>query len=418
MLSIFLLALPSSPAHAGTTVVYGSGDPATALARVIAADPDAKDLEARQLSDLLKGATAIMIGGTLKACEGNPTTLEGLNTLEEQIEGMVGYMEFENALTSLGHATDSLACLRDRIGEEVAPRLYFLEGIAAHGSGDEDRARRAFATALVFDPELLWDDYFPPDAKPLLDEARSQRDSDARASLTIYPTPGAGTLWIDGRVANDLSPVPGDHVVQVSAGRMRTFLVNLPAETDNLLVIPDALGNERADWVEDPSAQFDVSMVLLTHLDEDTPLYFSTPDGVWRMTVGMGQAWEFLEVTGELVTSADLPTSTASSSFQFSRAATMGGAVVFGSGAALSGASLFKGRKLEAQAHNTTDWTRYYELEDQYQSWQSRLFVGEAVALAGLLLVGAGYGLDGLSDTGVAPWFGPEGGGLLLVGQR
>jgi hypothetical protein len=414
MLSILLLALPSSPAQAGTTVVYGSGDPATALARVLAADPDAKDLEARQLSDLLKGASASMTGGTLKACEGNPTTLEELHALEEQIEGMVGYMEFENALASLGHATASLACLRDRMDEEVAPRLYFLEGIAAHGSGDEDRARRAFATALVFDPELVWDDYFPPDAKPLLDEARSQRDPEARASLKIYPTPGAGALWIDGRVADDLNPVPGDHVVQVLAGRMRTFLVSLPAGTENVLTIPDALDNERADWVEDDSVRFDVSMVLTSHLEADS-LYFSTPDGVWKITVG-DWPWESLEITGELVTSANLPTPAASP--KFSKAATMGGAVVFGSGAALAGASFFKGRQVETKAHYTTDWTTYYELEDQYRDWQSRLVIGEAVAVAGLLLVGTGYGLDGLSDTGVAPWFGPEGGGLLLVGQR
>jgi hypothetical protein len=44
--------------------------------------------------------------------------------------------------------------------------------------------------------------------------------------------------------------------------------------------------------------------------------------------------------------------------------------------------------------------------------------LGETVALAGLLLVGTGYGLNGLSGAGVAPWFGPEGGGLMLVGQR
>jgi len=98
--------------------------------------------------------------------------------------------------------------------------------------------------------------------------------------------------------------------------------------------------------------------------------------------------------------------------------ATMGGGVVFAAGASLSGASYFKGRQVETKAHNTTDWTRYYDLEDQYQDWQSRLFIGESVALAGLLLAGAGYGLKDLSDTSVAPWFGPEGGGLLLVGQR
>ncbi len=417
MLFILLLTLPSSTAQAGTTVVYGSGEPATALARVVAADPDAKDLEARQFSELLKGAVVTMNGGTLKACDGNPTTLEGLNTLKEQIEGMVGYMEFENALTSLGHATASLACLRDRLDEEVAPRLYFLEGIAAHGSGDEDRARRAFAAALVFDPELVWDDYFPPDAKPLLDEARSQRDPEAHANLSIVPAPDAGALWIDGRIANDLNLVPGDHVVQILAGRLHTFLVSISTGTDNVLIIPDALGNERADWVEDASAQSDVSTVLASHLEADTPLYFSTPDGVWKMAVG-GGAWESLEITGELVTSADLPTGTASSSAKFSKAATMGGAVVFGSGAALAGASFFKGRQVANQAHTTDDWTRYYELEDQYKNWQGRLLVGEAVALAGLLMVGTGYGLDGLSNTGVAPWFGPEGGGLLLVGQR
>jgi hypothetical protein len=299
----------------------------------------------------------------------------------------------------------------------VAPRLYFLEGIAAHGSGDEGRARSAFSSALVFDPDLTWDDYFPPDAKPLLDEARSNRDPEARASLSVVPAPDAGALWIDGRIANESTPVPGDHVVQILAGQVRTFFVTLPAGEGNVLIIPDALGNERADWVEDASTQADISTVLSSHLEADTPLYFSTPDGVWKMTVG-GDAWEFLEITGELVTSADLPSGTASGPLPLSQTAIMGGAVVFGSGAALAGASFFKGRQVETKAHHTTDWTQYYKLEDQYRDWQSRLVIGEAVALAGLLLVGTGYGLDALSDTQVMPWFGPGGGGLLLVGQR
>jgi hypothetical protein len=206
-------------------------------------------------------------------------------------------------------------------------------------------------------------------------------------------------------------------VVQILAGQVRTFFVTLPAGEGNVLIIPDALGNERADWVEDASTQADISTVLSSHLEADTPLYFSTPDGVWKMTVG-GDAWEFLEITGELVTSADLPSGTASGPLPLSQTAIMGGAVVFGSGAALAGASFFKGRQVETKAHHTTDWTQYYKLEDQYRDWQSRLVIGEAVALAGLLLVGTGYGLDALSDTQVMPWFGPGGGGLLLVGQR
>lgn len=428
LVTFFTLCLV--PAEAGTTtVLYGSGEPTMALARVQAADPRAGDLIASTLSELLADTEASLTGAALTTCQGNPTTLEAIASLQTQIEGMVGYMEFENALTTLSQATASLACVRDRLDENIAPRLYFLEGIAAHGASNVQRAKAAFAAALVFNPELAWDDYFAPDAKSLLDLAASEMDQEARVKVTLSPTPDAGALWVDGYPASSvpLELVPGDHLVQVLAGRLRTFRLTLSAGTPATLVIPEAIGNERADWVGEPKTRTDLDSVLAMYLEPGRTLYFSTPDGVWRTEVGTGE-WEVMEAKSEIVTSSDIPTKKSRSVSLMSSGLTVAGSAITGSGLLLTGVSRVMGQmKLnEAQGVCSTakptctldDWNIFYSHSETYKDWQDRLKIGYLVSAGGAAITGTGILFTRDTSLSLAPWANSQGAGLVVSRTR
>ncbi len=249
----------------------GDTDPA-AVAQVLGAETAPQPITA---TDLAQRPARVLGGGQLTWCTGAPAGLDDLAQAMEEAEGAMAYMEFEKAATTLGSALGQLQCLADPVDPEVAARLFYLRGIVAHRSGFADQAAKAFGIALVFQPELTWDDAFPPKALSVFQQARDQAASQETVAIDLVP---AGELTVDGRATSTLALVPGNHLLQLDG---QTATLEVYPGTSPTLVLPALFTG--IDDISDPTAQ-----TTLAQLAGDDTLYVVQQGRVWGPTEGAG----------------------------------------------------------------------------------------------------------------------------------
>lgn len=96
-----------------------------------------------------------------------------------------------------------------------------LEGAAWAVQGDQKAARRSFERALVLDPAAeLPPGSFPPAVEKAWSDAKAKAGTGGNGTLTVYATPAAAEVWVDGKFRGSapvvLEDVPvGRHLVRV-----------------------------------------------------------------------------------------------------------------------------------------------------------------------------------------------------------
>lgn len=208
---VFVCVLAAGlPARAGTPVpVWFAGDDtpdaadrAQALVQA-AIGPDGTAIgEVTALGDALFGGARLWpLATALFRCEdATPIKLE---TAMARAERALEEVEFVRAVEALAPVDMRLACVDGALDSATLGRAALLLGHVRHFTGDVDGARRAFAQAAVFDPDVVWDGNFSPAAQPIFNEAvlESLRTRDAHVR-------GSDGSWALPDVELDGGPVP------------------------------------------------------------------------------------------------------------------------------------------------------------------------------------------------------------------
>jgi hypothetical protein len=202
------LVSPAARAQGGTAVWYAGGDGAEAADQAVrlvlaAAGENAPAVdEVGSLADaLFAGAPLWPVAVAVQRCRGAaPVKLE---TALARAERALVEIEFEAAVEALAPLDGQLACVDGAVSPTSLGRASLLLGYLRHLSGEVDGARGAFAQAAVFDPDVVWEANFSPQAQPIFNaavlEALRTRDAHVR---------GADGSWSMEGVALDGAPLP------------------------------------------------------------------------------------------------------------------------------------------------------------------------------------------------------------------
>lgn len=198
------------PARAGTPVpVWFAGDDtseaadrAQALVQAAIGSDGAAIGEVTAVGDALFGGARLwpLATGVFRCEDATPIKLE---TAMARAERALEEVEFARAVEALAPVDMRLACVEGALDSATLGHAALLLGHVRHLTGDVDGARRAFAQAAVFDPDVVWDGNFSPAAQPIFNEAvlESLRTRDAHVR-------GSDGSWTLPDVELDGGPVP------------------------------------------------------------------------------------------------------------------------------------------------------------------------------------------------------------------
>lgn len=291
----------STRAMAGDNRLVVAGDPELARARLAGGaslPPD--QIRALTLAESLPKQPLVLVGpGKLDACAGKPSTNAEIREAADSAEKLVAYVEFDQALGELDIASSKLGCLGEPADGALAARVYFLQGVVAHGRGDSASADAAFRLALAFKPDLRWDENFPPDAVPLFEAAKV--GSAAPTHLAVVPAPAA--VWVDGRTqpGGGVDVSPGVHLVQFGEPLV-TWRVYVDPGSSVGLVRPSSVPADAALWSKDLAKRSDLGFVLGAAFGTGQVIYVDDTETTWATTSGVG---DWVAVAGAAKAKAD-----------------------------------------------------------------------------------------------------------------
>jgi hypothetical protein len=388
-------AAPQSPAEKPRPkqgrVLYTGFDPGVALSQSAAAAKVPLDsLRATTLRELMTSKAPVLKGdGVVLTCEGIPSTMKNVRGAVQRAENAVAYMEFANARAHLRTALMALSCLQEPLAPDAASRIYYLEGVVQHAEGNPKITRSSFKIARTFDPELAWDNYFPPGSKEIFDEVLAQEVSGQGASLQIIPAPAAGTLWVDGQPATgsltklDLSP--GIHAIQVVTSRAHTAYVDLENGAAATLVMPSSVPDAAINWVADPATQPQFNAVLEAALPLETPVYVVTGGQVWQGQVGQAE-WAALKIPSQVRAGSSINRRDIAS-----KSMLWGGGGVAALSGAYAGISWLRAMDAYRTGANAETYPVNFEAEGRFDTAAVQYRVGMSVALGSALIAGGGW---------------------------
>ncbi|MDP7114495.1 MAG: hypothetical protein QGH45_21160 [Myxococcota bacterium] len=158
----------AAEADADIVLHFGSpaGDAATAHdALLLLGIPQEDALGARPLVEYGFGDAAFWPAqGEAELCPpGSPAVDLGERT-STAMRSILSW-DYAGAISALSPLQEGLACFESPVDGPALGRAAVLLGYARFEGGDPSEARAAFALAAAFDPGVVWDEDFPPDAQ-------------------------------------------------------------------------------------------------------------------------------------------------------------------------------------------------------------------------------------------------------------
>lgn len=286
---------PSTPAD--VVVVHGGGDSAAVVARVATLSGTPSDqLRAISVEAIVAGRPpGILGGGRLTPCGTAPTRNDSISRSLEIATGAVAYMEYGSAKAALDQSIRDVDCLQEAVEPTMAARVWYLSGIVAHASGDQAGTRVAFRQAILFQPDLEWDENFKPDARMTFDAVSAEMKSSAMVPLRVVPMPPDGALRIDGRpvkvVGGQVSVIPGAHHLQVGTSVLGSARLEVDVNAPAAVVLPQYVTDEALDWAGDGDKRGALAVILAGALGTSGNVLVATDTVLWRVRLG-GSAWD------------------------------------------------------------------------------------------------------------------------------
>lgn len=376
MISGLLVVLGSAWA-ATPVIVSPTADPSEALARVTELTGlAAGDLDVTRSDGMLPNQPFVLVGGgRADGCEGAPSSLADVRSALDAADASIAYLEYGKALPRLQEAAEALSCLGEPADSAVAARIYYLRGIVSHANGDGVSAEAAFRQAHAYDPGLVWDPDFAPDAVPLFEAAAVAEGAAARFAVV----PESDGLFVDGRAQRGaVELLPGAHLVQ-HGNPLQTLRVFVGAGSTVTMVVPSELPDDLVGWAADP-ARHEQLVAVIGAARPGSMAYVVSGEAVWRVDAGG------VERLGlEPAPSAPIPAARANPRFVSTGLMIGGGAVAVGGGA-LSFVALQQGTQArdDAKAAETADdWDAWQDADGRYDDARGRLSAARAVAIGG-----------------------------------
>ena len=281
-----------STALAAPVLYLPEEGPDAAIAKVALHDQQKlSEMTALVLGELTDDDEARLKGGFATACMGGPATVEDIRVLVDEAEGDLTYMELDSAQLKLAHAMADELCLDVPVDAPLAARAHYLYGVAAVRAGDKPQAWESFQRALRYNPELVWDERFPPEGRATFDAARAELGSMQRQDFRVV---GGSKVWVDGHPRDTLSQLtPGPHTVQVG-DELVTVLAELNAGMPGTLVLPAGLVDADLAMAADAEGR-DVLGAALHAIGGAEVWYVSLPDALWKLDPASGEWTDLLE---------------------------------------------------------------------------------------------------------------------------
>ncbi len=303
--AVGLLLVPGR-AFPNSFVVFEGEDPGLAVARVavaLARSPDA--LNGVDWSTHLDALNPSLVGvGSFNECSGDAADMASLQNAASEAEGALNFMEYEKALSVIQEARVLVGCLAVPIEPEVIARLLFLEGVVHMEQGDKMAAWGSFQGAHIADPELVWDENFPPDSRPVFSAAKSELTASAVEALRLAPIPGDVRVWIDGQAleagAQTVDIKGRQHWVQWRDADFHSAELLMEPGLQVGIVLPSALGELPLHAVTSPAHHSVLTTLMASIGAPGDELFLTTFGGVWSHVVGQPGFEQIVAPTEEI----------------------------------------------------------------------------------------------------------------------
>jgi len=250
--TLWILAAASSATAAPRLVVNATGaDGAAALETVrrgLGADYAADVATPAELLDQGFDSWLITWPGRLDACEGAPAPLAGFEQTLAKAEQLMMDLEYGEAQVLLEGLDGRLCAASEPLPRSMVSRVPYLLGMVLAYRGETDRAREAFQRAVHRQPDLVWDEDFPPDPQQLFLAAATDAVRGVGATIVLAAPPGTVDVWIDGNELptddEGLALLGDRHLLQLrgSDGALRGAILTVEQDADlSLLTVDEVL---------------------------------------------------------------------------------------------------------------------------------------------------------------------------------
>ena len=296
--------------------------------------------------------------------------------------------DYGTAIVALSPLQEGLACFDAPVDGPALGRAAVLLGYAHFEGGDPSEARAAFALAAAFDPGVVWDEDFPPDAQHVfraaVDESQSYADVqlhfDGKGELRELIEVDEAPLSRKGLVR------PGLHLLGVPAtggGHVRIGLRLAPDRIVDLPPTEELVANWLAGAADSPNAARALGAAMDHDGFEDALLLDLSTGRRYEFRADIRTARELAVVTSELFEPAPPIRAPLSSSLQLRRRRTAGLIVAGGGGLVALGGFI---------AHGATYSMGLAETQRDRYEWERNANTAGFV----LGMVGIGTGVAGL----------------------
>ncbi|MEE2751471.1 MAG: hypothetical protein VX519_08565 [Myxococcota bacterium] len=292
-LCIVLAFFYALPATAGELVLYGPEESAdTARAKVaLFGGRTLANLQARTLTELVGEESLTVVGGaTLTSCSGKPSVNADIASLLKEAEGALQFMEFESAAAHLEQAVAAELCLSEPLEAVQASRVHYLRGMVAVGTGNPAGAWPEFLQAALLNPDITWDDNFPPDGQTAFKGAVAATGAAEPQALNLVPAM-EGPIWVNGVQAEngaELMLKSGKNLIQSGQDNLTTWKIELPEATNAAVIRTALVEDSQVTWASDAATRGQLE-ALLAHNSQGAVTYVSLPGQV---------LWQFEPATG------------------------------------------------------------------------------------------------------------------------
>lgn len=387
--------IPLGAAAEGTLLVYGpdvEGGAAGAIReaeRVFGATVDAAAvIELDQIEPPYPELLVPFGAAEVLRCPGQPTAVADIRQTTQLGMSSLDELDYPQASTHLEAAWNGTRCANAFLDREELVELPLMLGILAHYQGDKDDAYDWFARALAIDPDLAWDNAYPPDAQQVFNNALAETlRNEAASMITVPDRKAVSELRVDGAVVDPLAPQvtfkPGVHLLQWRNADGDVQSLAVAAATDSPMVLLSARQLRNA-ILAGPSGG-DIQPAVIDRL----AVLASARDAADVIVVGGNVPYRFVASSsametprgGRAVSAGSGPTrkkvSPAGPVLIGAGAATLGAGLAVGLGSYAQGVALYD--ELDAGQHQGQYDTKAAEYED--------LTTGNAV---GVVLAGVG----------------------------
>ena len=323
----------------------------------------------------------------VEKCPSEPKALADPGGQLKSIRGAINYGQFREALDLVELGRRGIVCSPEPVSPSFGSKLFYLQGVAHLGLGDEAKAIESLRSAVDYDRLLTWDVSFNPAGVPLLERARADRNQEGSAVLRIVRSPAPGVIRIDGKaLPQDTTAArlgPGLHLVQLSEPAFSAW-VELGDSGEGALVLPDASFSSLIGGVSDAEARTVLGLLLWATIGPDRRVIVPGDEGSW-MTMTGDSEWFSLPVQ-----KANEPSSLRPMDEKLKLA---GGGTLLLTGT-FAAISLGRASTYAEEANNATDGSAQQDSIHLFETWNRRWVTSAGITLAGAAALGASIILD------------------------